>query len=480
MTYHALIFTNNQYPFKAAGAYAVATQLREHGYKTKIIENFVYLHNTHPEKFLEYIFKSIGKKTLFIGVSSTFLWDTDDAYKILAKIKEKYPHIKIINGGPREGRRGPIHKFSIRDSMIDYHILGYSEIAILKIIEEIKKGNKLEKLYQYDPLGNQFDFTCIPPIFSKEEDIVFPNEVLPIQIARGCPFRCKFCNFPLTGISKSEMKYTRTRESIRNELLYNYENFKTSNYAIIDDTFNTTTAKVKLIKDIVDELGIPFNFIAYLRIDLIHRFPEQIHLLKEMGLKGAFFGIESLHDPSAKAIGKGLGSEKTIAMLYRLKEEWGKYIQLHCNFILGLPYESEKTFKNWMIKILQPGFPMDSMNISALEITKNPEPGMQSPFSENAEKYGYTILDDYGGWESIYPLKSLKRCENLLYYQIKPLIQKKYKRTMYGRTRFWNKYTAQNFGYTWKELVDNFPKKNKLIEAEKHFKESYAERLFNS
>ena len=53
MTYHALIFTNNQYPFKAAGAYAVATQLREHGYKTKIIENFFYLHNTHPEKFLD-------------------------------------------------------------------------------------------------------------------------------------------------------------------------------------------------------------------------------------------------------------------------------------------------------------------------------------------------------------------------------------------------------------------------------------------
>ena len=80
-----------------------------------------------------------------------------------------------------------------------------------------------------------------------------------------------------------------------------------------------------------------------MRLDLIHAYPEQIDLLKEMGVRNVFFGIESLHDPSSKAIGKGFGREKTIEMIHRLKEAWGKEVFLHGSFIVGLPHETPDT-----------------------------------------------------------------------------------------------------------------------------------------
>ena len=477
MIYHGIIFTNNELPFKASGAYSIATQLREHGYRAKVVEHFIYLDKNYREQFRKYIFNIIGKETIFIGVSTTFLYDIHDAYLFLTEIKKEFPHIKIISGGPREGRRGPITGIDDWDDAIDHHIIGFGDTAIISLLNDLKEGKKVEKLYEYDSLGKLFDFRNSKPIFSKEDDIIFANEVLPIEISRGCIFKCSFCNFPLLGIPKNDNKYIRCKESIKNELIYNYENFNTTNYAITDDTFNSTTEKVKLLKEIVEEINIPFNFIAYLRIDLIHAFPEQIDLLKDMGLKGAFFGIESLHDPSAKAVGKGFGKEKTIEMLHLLKEKWGKYVMIHGNFILGLPHESPQTFKKWANLILKPDFPLDSINIGSLEIYDT-GPAQQSEFLRNSKKYGYTITGP-ATWKSIHPIKSSEMADVLLYYVVKPIMHKRYKNTMYGRTRFWNKWCSQNYGYTWKELVDNFPSINTIKKAETKFKDSYAHKLLN-
>ena len=65
MIYHGIIFTNNELPFKASGAYSIATQLREHGYRAKVVEHFIYLDKNYREQFRKYIFNIIGKNIMY-------------------------------------------------------------------------------------------------------------------------------------------------------------------------------------------------------------------------------------------------------------------------------------------------------------------------------------------------------------------------------------------------------------------------------
>ena len=87
---------------------------------------------------------------------------------------------------------------------------------------------------------------------------------------------------------------------------------------IMCDTFNETTEKLLSVKRAIDRIGIDINFWAYLRMDLIHAHPEQLEILRDIGIRGAFLGIESLYDPSAKLVGKGFGRENTIEMVKRI------------------------------------------------------------------------------------------------------------------------------------------------------------------
>ena len=42
MSYNAIIFTNNIPEYKTTGAYCIASELRQNGYKTKIIDDTLY------------------------------------------------------------------------------------------------------------------------------------------------------------------------------------------------------------------------------------------------------------------------------------------------------------------------------------------------------------------------------------------------------------------------------------------------------
>ena len=70
--------------------------------------------------------------------------------------------------------------------------------------------------------------------------------------------------------------------------------------------------KLQQIYQAIKTSGVDLRFSAFVRLDLLERFPEQIPLLKKMGLRSVFFGLESLNDESLKVIGKGIKSEKII------------------------------------------------------------------------------------------------------------------------------------------------------------------------
>ena len=115
---------------------------------------------------------------------------------------------------------------------------------------------------------------------------ILKGETLPIEVSRGCIFKCKFCAFPLNG--KSKLDYLRDPILIKEELQYNYEKYGTTHYFLSDDTFNDSTTKVEQIHKVVTSLPFKIKFTTYLRLDLLHAHQEQISMLEEMGLASPF------------------------------------------------------------------------------------------------------------------------------------------------------------------------------------------------
>ena len=269
----------------------------------------------------------------------------------------------------------------------------YAEISVTQ--EDFNGHNRM--VIQGDSLNNSFDFQNSQTIYHPT-DYIQHNEPLVIEVGRGCKFNCSFCNYRHVG--KFDNSYIKHIASLREELVRNYYEHGTTNYIISDDTYNDNTFKLEQMAELAQSLPFQFRFSAYLRIDLMRSHKEQYQLLKDSGLASAHFGIETLNHQAGKAIGKGLHPDKVIEELYRFRDcmpdvvTWG-------SFIVGLPWDTKETVANWTSTIADPGFPLDTMNLSPLLIvppaisskTYGDGGGGLSEFAKNSEKY-FTFNDE--------------------------------------------------------------------------------------
>ena len=437
MNYDAILFTDlSEYyiPIKTSGAYAIASHLRRHGYTVKTIDNFVWILENNVQELFDYLDNHIGDNTRFIGFSTTFCryfefedfepslsatfegsFDmkmekfnrqptTEDTIRNLENLIDRiyfvYPHVKMVIGGAGG------QTYSLRtvfEDKIDCWIKGLGEDSILQYVQNLDNGID-NPSFMEDRFSANLDFHNIGPLFDVD-DLVFQNEVLPFTVSRGCRFKCKFCSHSLLGRKPTD-NYVRSEESIYTEFMHNYENFNTTFYSFTDDTFNESIDKLERVKRAIDRTGLDINFWAYIRIELLERFPEQIPLLRKMGIRAAFFGLESLNDASSKAIGKGIGRERVFQMLKTVKESWGEHSKLHGSFIIGLPHETRETASEWTKLLVEREVPLDTISVSDLHMTSpktlvkgNTSRFNFSEFELNREKYGYLDMSD-GMWKN--------------------------------------------------------------------------------
>lgn len=405
MIYDSIIFTDSSAGLariKPLGAFTIAYTLRQIGLTVLVIDHFGSLTN---DKLYYILSNSVGKNTLFIGYSSSVFANSKNNFlpipieefkNINKKIKEINPNTKIVFGGALSNKICN-YNLKFRDNLgVDFAIHGYSESMIIEFVKNLKNNNsqKSNKIYNnlveidYDYKGDLIDYRNSKHYWH-DTDLVFQKEALPLEIARGCIFKCKFCAYPLLGKNPNDNSYIRLEDNILEEILDNYQRFKTTTYVIVDDTFNERSEKIEMLLRIRDRSKLDLNFVGYNRLDLIARKKEQINLLKDLNFNGMFFGIESFNYDSAKSIGKGLRPEEAIETLYKLKNKFGKTLSITGGFIIGLPHETPETYNRWFDLCRQEDFPVDSFNIGKLGISTTSH--SQSEFFKNPEKYGYVV-----------------------------------------------------------------------------------------
>lgn len=378
------------FPSRFIGPSKISQRIREAGYTCQVVS---FVHFLSKQQLKDIITKYVGPKTV-IGISSTFA--NGRGCRSIAQFMRELPLTptnKTIIGGPSAHIWSQlIEKYGYK---FDHVVVSFAENKIVPIIDKIKNHGLSRKVVsQWDILSCQHRW--------HPSSHILKGESLPLECARGCIFECKFCRFTMLG--KKKGTYTRDISLIRDEMLYNYDHFGTTNYMLTDDTFNDTPEKVEQWAEMVSTLPFKIQYVTYLRVDLIHRFPHTAKLLQDSGLLATHFGIEALTPKASNLIGKAWSGKHARDYVPELtKNIWGDKINVFISLIAGLPYETPDDWQRtgeWAVQNKLSAYyatlGIEKYRTNYQGIWNEEEREGISYFDIHAEEYGYKFIKQDG------------------------------------------------------------------------------------
>ncbi|MFX1379255.1 MAG: TIGR04013 family B12-binding domain/radical SAM domain-containing protein [Promethearchaeota archaeon] len=315
----------------------------------------IYFIKTKEELFygLEDIIKN--HKLVIIGFSffTTQLWEI---YKLVSVLRKKYnENILLLAGGPH-ATGDPLGVLRLG---FDFVVVGEGEETIIDLLKSINKKTNYEKVkgIAYINDSNEYIFTGKRSTINLDDYPPFPlndRRFGAIEITRGCPYVCYFCQTPYLSGTKPRH---RSIESICKyvKLLYNYYGdftdvrFITPNafsYGSLDGKMLNLTKLENLLKNIREIIGTKSRL-------FLGSFPSEVrpeHVTNEtlnLLLKYA--------DNDNITIGAQSGSQKildlchrdhTIEHIYNAVElALDNNLNINVDFIFGLPGENNEDVK---------------------------------------------------------------------------------------------------------------------------------------
>lgn len=367
---------------RGIGAYRLATELENHGYKTFVID---YASCMSADKFENIISKVLNENTRVFAVSST--WMREDSIftsQFIRKLLNKYsPECKLVVGGA--------YAYRYIDDDYDHIFIGHSENQIIDFMNSISYPRIID--WDRKAQSGKFDFNKSITTFL-DYAVLDADEIVGLETSRGCIFNCAFCNYQHRG--QNTRNFMKCEDVLYKELMNNYEKWGITRYAIIDDTFNDYTDKLIRIKSVIDRLPFKPMFWAYIRFDLIEAHPEQAQLLYDIGIRSAMHGLETWNDDTARIIKKGKRSSKINGMKIA-KEVWKDEVFINVFYIAGLPEDTIDDAYDFILYWKTEGYKyIDS--VTAFPLWLRDLHGNEQKYSEQSdiekykEKYGYKMI----------------------------------------------------------------------------------------
>lgn len=393
--------SHNRYG-RTIGPYRLRTACENAGYTLKVLD---YAWGLNHEKMLKLLEKLVTPRTKILGISAAwFEWDVNVNQWISAaffdEFRRLYPHVKVVVGGSSYRQNALLIRYT------DWLITGFADIALPKLLDHLTTGSpimywieKKVKVIKADVHYVVKEMDQLETVMTAEDGLL-EHEPFPIEVSRGCIFKCTFCSHPFLG--KKDFNYIRSPESIARELRRNYDLFGTHRYVISDDTFNDSIEKLDIFERALSIAAIPnFEFLAYIKPELLVIKPEMVEKLLSMGLKGAHMGIESMKATTRKSIGKGMPIEKILVAAESLRS---RGVRLQGSFIVGLPDESPEEIRNTVNFLIENRHRyFNSYSFNVLGITMGIDGEGYSDIEKNPAKYDLEVFKVKGmtrlGWK---------------------------------------------------------------------------------
>jgi radical SAM superfamily enzyme YgiQ (UPF0313 family) len=264
---------------------------------------------------------------------------------------------KIVAGGPlftQEYKSYPL---------IDHFVLNEAEITLPQFLNDLHAGHpqKLYKTAEYADITH----TPIPDYhLLSRKDYAFMN----IQVSRGCPFSCDFCE--ITSLLGHKVRIKET-EQIIHELDTLYQLNWRGPVFVVDDNFigNKNTIKNNLLPAMKDWMQIhnyPFVFNTETSINLAD--DEQLMaMMVETGFTSTFIGIETPEEKSLHDCNKVQNKNRDLLQSVIKIQKAG--MQVTGGFIVGFDSDTPGVFQRQIDFIQKSG--IVSAMVGLLNAPKN-------------------------------------------------------------------------------------------------------------
>lgn len=249
---------------------------------------------------------------------------------------------RIVAGGPLFTQDYDLYQ------QVDYLILNEAEITLPLFIEHVK-NNSLPPKHIYST--NQYADMTQSPI--PDFHILSLNKYMTmgIQVSRGCPYSCDFCE--VTTLLGHQVRMKNQYQVIQElETLYQL-NWQGSVF-IVDDNFIGKKNEVKThllpnLKTWMKFRKYPFTLGTQISIDFADD-DELIKLMQEAGFEYVFIGIETINESSLLNCGKVQNSNRnTRENIFKIQQAGMK---VSGGFIVGFDNDNATTFKD-LISFIQ-------------------------------------------------------------------------------------------------------------------------------
>ncbi|MBN2007798.1 B12-binding domain-containing radical SAM protein [candidate division KSB1 bacterium] len=242
------------------------------------------------------------------------------------------------------------HSELLRDfPAISSVVRGEGELALLDLVENVKTGNfthikNLSYRKSNSVIINDMAETLTPldelPFPARDDTarVIQKDGSISISASRGCYASCSFCSIAhFYNISNGPRWRRRSPQNIAAEIEYLSRTFHTSKFKFIDDQlFLSNRSALKFVRELQAELQkrhLTIQFSMNCRAN--HITHELFALLKSIGLKKVFIGIESAHQRGLDTFNKGTSVQINNDALTVLDE---LNIDYDIGFILIDPY----------------------------------------------------------------------------------------------------------------------------------------------
>ncbi len=228
---------------------------------------------------------------------------------------------------------------------VDCFVLNEGEVTIPLFLKDLENSN-LKKIYRSDERPD-LENTPVP-----DWSLINLNDyaTLSMQISRGCPFNCDFCDIILMNGRVPRLK---SPEHVINELNALFNTGWRGGVFIVDDNFigNKVQAKKILLKIItwMNEKNKPFTLFTEASINLADDI-IMIELMQKANFDSVFIGIETPEEKGLIYCGKLHNTKKDLVEKVKIIQRNG--LEVQGGFILGFDTDTQSTFDN-MIKFIQ-------------------------------------------------------------------------------------------------------------------------------
>jgi radical SAM superfamily enzyme YgiQ (UPF0313 family) len=247
---------------------------------------------------------------------------------------------------------------------IDHFILNEAEITMPLFLNDLNSGRLPDRIYRTDEFA---EITSTPP---PDFDLLSMKDyvTMNIQVSRGCPFSCDFCE--ITSLLGHKVRMKNTGQILKElDILYNL-NWR-GPILIVDDNFIGNKSEVKkhllpAMKVWMQSHKFPFTFNIQSSINLADD-EELMLLMAQTGFTSTFVGIETPDEKSLQECNKGQNKNRNL--LHSVKKIQNAGLQVSGGFIVGFDTDTPSVFQKQIDFIQQSG--IVSAMVGLLNAPKN-------------------------------------------------------------------------------------------------------------